>query len=73
MLMDEAFRNLHRTKEISVSTFRADDEKGTDFIISEYTFFFERKIEKFLYRLYQITNFNPLIPFLLSLFMVYCM
>ena len=28
MLMDEAFRNLDRTKEISVSTFRADDEKG---------------------------------------------
>lgn len=28
MLMDEALRNLDRTKEISVSTFRADDEKG---------------------------------------------
>lgn len=26
--MDEALRNLDRTKEISVSTFRADDEKG---------------------------------------------
>lgn len=29
MLMNEALRNLDRTKEISVSTFRADDEKGT--------------------------------------------
>lgn len=29
MLMDEALNNLDRTKEISVSTFRADDEKGT--------------------------------------------
>ena len=29
MLMEEAFRNLDRTREISVSTFRADDEKGT--------------------------------------------
>lgn len=29
MLMDEALDNLDRTKEISVSTFRADDEKGT--------------------------------------------
>lgn len=29
VLMDEALRNLDRTKEISVSTFRADDEKGT--------------------------------------------
>lgn len=28
MLMDEALTNLDRTKEISVSTFRADDEKG---------------------------------------------
>lgn len=28
MLMDETLRNLDRTKEISVSTFRADDEKG---------------------------------------------
>lgn len=28
MLMEEALRNLDRTKEISVSTFRADDEKG---------------------------------------------
>lgn len=28
MLMDEALRNLDRTKEISVNTFRADDEKG---------------------------------------------
>lgn len=28
MLMDEALGNLDRTKEISVSTFRADDEKG---------------------------------------------
>lgn len=27
MLMDEALRNLDKTKEISVSTFRADDEK----------------------------------------------
>lgn len=29
MLMNEALRNLDRTKEITVSTFRADDEKGT--------------------------------------------
>lgn len=28
MLMDEALENLDRTKEISVSTFRRDDEKG---------------------------------------------
>lgn len=28
MLMDEALRNLDKTKEISVITFRADDEKG---------------------------------------------
>lgn len=28
MLMDEALRNLDRRKDISVSTFRADDEKG---------------------------------------------
>lgn len=29
MLMEEALRNLDRTREISVSTFRADDEKGS--------------------------------------------
>lgn len=29
VLMDEALRNLDRTREITVSTFRADDEKGT--------------------------------------------
>ena len=29
MLMDEALNNLDRTKEISVSTFRADDKKGS--------------------------------------------
>lgn len=28
MLMDEALRNLDRSKDISVNTFRADDEKG---------------------------------------------
>lgn len=28
MLMDEALKNLNRTKEISVSTFRKEDEKG---------------------------------------------
>ena len=28
MLMDEALANLDRTKDITVSTFRADDEKG---------------------------------------------
>lgn len=28
MLMDEALANLDKTKEISVSTFRADDEKA---------------------------------------------
>ena len=28
MLMEEALRHLDRTKEISVSTFRAEDEKG---------------------------------------------
>lgn len=28
MLMDEALRNLDRTRDISVCTFRADDEKG---------------------------------------------
>lgn len=28
MLMDEALRNLDRTREISVTTFRAEDEKG---------------------------------------------
>lgn len=29
LLMDEALRNLDRTKEITVTTFRANDEKGT--------------------------------------------
>ena len=29
MLMEQALRNLDRTREISVSTFRAEDEKGT--------------------------------------------
>ena len=29
ILMDEALRNLDRTKEITVTTFRAGDEKGT--------------------------------------------
>lgn len=29
MLMEEALRNLDRTREISVSTFRVDDEKGS--------------------------------------------
>ena len=29
LLMEEALRNLDRTREISVSTFRAEDEKGT--------------------------------------------
>ena len=29
MLMDEVLRNLDRTKEISVCTFRAEDEKGS--------------------------------------------
>ena len=28
MLMEEALRNMDRTREISVSTFRADDDKG---------------------------------------------
>ena len=29
MLMDEALRNLDRSREITVTTFRADDDKGT--------------------------------------------
>lgn len=51
MLMDEAFRNLDRTKEISVSTFRADDEKGTAprTLYEKYGFVEEALIEEMNY------------------------
>ena len=51
MLMDEALRNLDRTKEISVSTFRADDEKGTAprTLYEKYGFVEEALIEEMNY------------------------
>lgn len=51
MLMDEALRNLDRTREISVSTFRADDEKGTAprALYEKYGFIADELIEEFDY------------------------
>lgn len=51
MLMDEALNNLDRTKEISVSTFRADDEKGTAprALYEKYGFVADELIEEFDY------------------------
>ncbi|MDD6262323.1 MAG: GNAT family N-acetyltransferase [Clostridiales bacterium] len=51
MLMEEALANLDRTKEISVSTFRADDEKGTAprALYEKYGFVADELIEEFDY------------------------
>lgn len=51
MLMDEALANLDKTKEISVSTFRADDEKGTAprALYEKYGFVEDELIEEFDY------------------------
>lgn len=51
MLMDEALLNLDRTKEISVSTFRADDEKGLAprMLYEKYGFIADALIEEFGY------------------------
>ena len=51
MLMDEALTNLDRTKEISVSTFRADDEKGPAprALYEKYGFVADELIEEFDY------------------------
>lgn len=57
MLMDASLRNLDRTKEISVSTFRADDEKGTapralyekyGFVADELTLEFDYPNQKYI-------------------------
>ncbi len=50
-LMDEALANLDRTKEISVYTFRADDEKGTAprALYDKYGFIADELIEEFDY------------------------
>lgn len=50
-LMDEALNNLDRTKEITVSTFRADDEKGTAprALYEKYGFIADELIEEFDY------------------------
>ena len=51
MLMDEALRNLDRTKDISVSTFRADDVKGIAprALYEKYGFVEDELIEAFGY------------------------
>lgn len=51
MLMDEALARLDRTKEISVSTFRADDEKGTAprALYEKYGFIADELTEEFNY------------------------
>lgn len=51
MLMDEALANLDTTKEISVSTFRADDVKGTAprALYEKYGFIAGELIEEFGY------------------------
>ncbi|MCI9437785.1 MAG: GNAT family N-acetyltransferase [Lachnospiraceae bacterium] len=51
MLMDEALANLDRTQEISVSTFRADDEKGLAprALYEKYGFVADELIEEFDY------------------------
>lgn len=49
--MDEALDNLDRTKEISVSTFRTDDEKGIAprALYEKYGFVPDALIEEFDY------------------------
>ncbi len=49
MLMDEALNNLDSTKEISVSTFRSDDEKGAAprALYEKYGFVADELIEEF--------------------------
>lgn len=51
MLMDEALANLDKTKEISVSTFRADDERGTAprALYEKYGFVADELMEEFDY------------------------
>ena len=51
MLMDEALRHLDRTKELSVSTFRADDEKGLAprALYEKYGFVADALVEEFDY------------------------
>lgn len=51
MLMDEALRNLDRSREITVTTFRADDEKGTAprALYEKYGFIEEALIEELGY------------------------
>ena len=51
VLLDEVLTNLDRTKEISVSTFRADDEKGTAprALYEKYGFVADELIEEFDY------------------------
>lgn len=51
MLMDEALRNLDRAKDISVSTFRADDVKGIAprALYEKYGFVEDELIEAFGY------------------------
>ena len=51
MLMNEALANLDRTKEITVSTFRADDEKGIAprVLYEKFGFVADELIEKFNY------------------------
>ena len=51
MLMDEALANLDRTKEITVSTFRADDEKGIAprALYEKFGFIADELIEEFDY------------------------
>ncbi len=51
MLMNEALNNLDRTKEISVSTFRADDEKGSAprALYEKYDFVADELVEEFDY------------------------
>lgn len=50
-LMNEALGNLDRTREISVSTFRSDDEKGTGprALYEKYGFVADKLIEEFNY------------------------
>ncbi len=51
ILMNEALNNLDRTKEISVSTFRADDEKGLAprALYEKYGFVADELVEEFDY------------------------
>ena len=51
MLMNEALDNLDRTREISVSTFRAEDEKGSAprALYEKYGFVADELVEEFDY------------------------